>query len=223
MVEDLGMSIVGLHWLLAKTQGFHLTTDDRAVRNKTADYFKCLIELCSDLGGNVMVLGSPLQRNFSPPMTHEQAMANAVEVIKQFTEQLESAHVRLAIEPLGPQEGNFLNHASEARAMIQAIDSPSVRLHLDVKAMSSEGPPIDQIVRENSDWVIHFHANDPNKLGPGMGQVDQGPIFKALKEIGYRGWVSVEVFDYSPGVEQILTQSMDTMVRCERLASAASS
>jgi sugar phosphate isomerase/epimerase len=170
-----------------------------------------------------MVLGSPLQRNFSPPMTHEQAMANAVEVIKQFTEQLESAQVRLAIEPLGPQEGNFLNHASEARAMIQAIDSPSVRLHLDVKAMSSEGPPIDQIVRENSDWVIHFHANDPNKLGPGMGQVDQGPIFKALKEIGYRGWVSVEVFDYSPGVEQILTQSMDTMVRCERLASAASS
>jgi sugar phosphate isomerase/epimerase len=223
MVEDLGMSIVGLHWLLAKTQGFHLTTDDRAVRNKTADYLKCLIELCSDLGGNVMVLGSPLQRNFSPPMTHEQAMANAVEVIKQFTEQLESAQVRLAIEPLGPQEGNFLNHASEARAMIQAIDSPSVRLHLDVKAMSSEGPPIDQIVRENSDWVIHFHANDPNKLGPGMGQVDQGPIFKALKEIGYRGWVSVEVFDYSPGVEQILTQSMDTMVRCERLASAASS
>ena len=223
MVEDLGMSIVGLHWLLAKTQGFHLTTDDRSVRNKTADYFKCLIELCSDLGGNVMVLGSPLQRNFSPPMTHEQAMANAVEVIKQFTEQLESAHVRLAIEPLGPQEGNFLNHASDARAMIQAIDSPSVRLHLDVKAMSSEGPPIDQIVRENSDWVIHFHANDPNKLGPGMGQVDQGPIFKALKEIGYRGWVSVEVFDYSPGVEQILTQSMDTMVRCERLASAASS
>lgn len=223
MVEDLGMSIVGLHWLLAKTQGFHLTTDDRSVRNKTADYFKCLIELCSDLGGNVMVLGSPLQRNFSPPMTHEQAMANAVEVIKQFTEQLESAHVRLAIEPLGPQEGNFLNHASEARAMILAIDSPSVRLHLDVKAMSSEGPPIDQIVRENSDWVIHFHANDPNKLGPGMGQVDQGPIFKALKEIGYRGWVSVEVFDYSPGVEQILTQSMDTMVRCERLASAASS
>jgi sugar phosphate isomerase/epimerase len=156
-------------------------------------------------------------------MTHEQAMANAVEVIKQFTEQLESAQVRLAIEPLGPQEGNFLNHASEARAMILAIDSPNVRLHLDVKAMSSEGPPIDQIVRENGDWVIHFHANDPNKLGPGMGQVDQGPIFKALKEIGYKGWVSVEVFDYSPGVEQILTQSMDTMVRCERLASAASS
>ena len=221
MVEDLGMSIIGLHWLLAKTNGFHLTTDDRTVRNKTADYFKGLIELCSDLGGDVMVLGSPLQRNFSPPMTHEQAMANAVEVIKQFTEQLEAAKVRLAIEPLGPQEGNFLNHASQAREMIKAIDSPNVRLHLDVKAMSTEGRPIEQIVRENADWVIHFHANDPNKLGPGMGDVDQAPIFKALKDTDYNGWVSVEVFDYSPGVERILAQSMDTMRRCERLASIA--
>jgi len=221
MVEDLGMSIIGLHWLLAKTNGFHLTTDDRSVRNQTADYFKSLIELCSDLGGNVMVLGSPLQRNFSPPMTHDQAMANAVEVIKQFTGQLETAKVRLAIEPLGPLEGNFLNHASQARTMIKAIDSPNVRLHLDVKAMSTEERPIDQIVRENADWVIHFHANDPNKLGPGMGDVDQAPIFKALSEIGYNGWVSVEVFDYSPGVERILTQSMDTMLRCERLASNA--
>lgn len=218
MVEDIGMTIIGLHWLLAKTHGFHLTTQDASVRTKTADYFKCLIELCSDLGGDVMVLGSPLQRNFVPPMTHEQAMANAVDVIQQFVPELEKSNVRLAIEPLGPQEGNFLNHASQARAMIQAIDSPNVRLHLDVKAMSSEGPAIELIVRENADLVIHFHANDPNKLGPGMGQVDQAPIFKALSDIRYSGWISVEVFDYSPGVETILRASMDTMVRCQQAA-----
>jgi sugar phosphate isomerase/epimerase len=217
MVEDIGMTIIGLHWLLAKTHGFHLTTQDASVRAKTADYFKCLIELCSDLGGDVMVLGSPLQRNFVPPMTHEQAMANAVDVIQQFVPELENSNVRLAIEPLGPQEGNFLNHASQARAMIQAIDSPNVRLHLDVKAMSSEGPAIELIVRENADLVIHFHANDPNKLGPGMGQLDQAPIFKALSDIRYSGWISVEVFDYSPGVETILRASMDTMVRCQQV------
>jgi len=221
MVEDLGMSILGLHWLLAKTSGFHLTTDDVAVRSKTADYFKSLIELCVDLGGNIMVLGSPLQRNFTAPMTHDQAMGNAIDVIGRLTSGLESANVRLAIEPLGPQEGNFLNHASQARAMIQRIASPNVRLHLDVKAMSSEGFPIAQIIQDHADLLIHFHANDPNKLGPGMGDVDQAPIFKALKDVGYSGWVSVEVFDYSPGVEQILTASMDTMVRCAALASGS--
>lgn len=220
MVEDLGMEVIGLHWLLAKTSGFHLTTEDEGVRAKTADYLRRLIGLCFDLGGGVMVLGSPAQRNFVAPMTHAQASANAVDVLRRIVPDLEGAKVRLAIEPLGPQEGNFLNHASDARAMIEAIGSPWVRLHLDVKAMSSEGVPIETLIRDNADLMIHFHANDPNKLGPGMGEVDQVPIFQALHDVGYCGWVSVEVFDYTPGVETILRSSMQTMQRCVAMASA---
>lgn len=220
MVEDMGMEVIGLHWLLAKTSGFHLTTQDAEVRSKTADYLRRLIGLCSDLGGGVMVLGSPAQRNFVAPMTHAQAAANAVDVLRQIVPDLEGAKVRLAIEPLGPQEGNFLNHACDARAMIEAIGSSAVQLHLDVKAMSTEGAPIETIIRDNSDLMIHFHANDPNKLGPGMGEVDQAPIFQALHDVGYSGWVSVEVFDYSPGVDTILRTSMQTMQRCVAMASA---
>jgi sugar phosphate isomerase/epimerase len=48
-----------------------------------------------------------------------------------------------------------------------------------------------------------------------MGDVDQRPIFRALREIDYRGWVSVEVFDYSPGIETILRESMQCMQRCQ--------
>jgi sugar phosphate isomerase/epimerase len=140
--------------------------------------------------------------------------------LRRIVPDLEGAKVRLAIEPLGPQEGNFLNHASDARAMIEAIGSPWVRLHLDVKAMSSEGVPIETLIRDNADLMIHFHANDPNKLGPGMGEVDQVPIFQALHDVRYCGWVSVEVFDYTPGVETILRTSMQTMQRCVAIASA---
>ena len=211
--ESFGLEIIGLHWLLAKTNGFHLTTDDQEVRSLTAAYLIQLVELCSDLGGKVMVLGSPLQRNFPPEMGHARAAANAAQVLSAVVPALEKHGIRIAIEPLGPQEGNFLNFASQARDLIGAIGSDSIRLHLDVKAMSSEGTPIDQIIRDNADLMIHFHANDPNRLGPGMGDVDQRPIFKALQEIDYQGWVSVEVFDYSPGVETILTTSMQNMKR----------
>ena len=221
-VADQGMEVIGLHWLLAKTEGFHLTTSDVSVKNRTTDYFLHLIELCKDLGGNLMVLGSPLQRNFPSNQTHSQAMANAIETLLPLVPVLESAGIAIAVEPLGPQEGNFLNHASQAREMIDMIGSSNVRLHLDVKAMSSEGIPIAQVIQDNADIMIHFHANDPNRLGPGMMSpsqgdseiVDQQPIFQALHDIGYKGWVSVEVFDYSPGVETILRESWNNMQSC---------
>ena len=44
-----------------------------------------------------------------------------------------------------------------------------------------------------------------------MGDVDFHPIFQALSDIDYRGWVSVEVFDYEPGVERLARESMEYM------------
>ena len=210
-VEDAGLQIVGLHWLLAKTDGLHLTTMDSEARHRTADYLSDLARLCRDLGGTVMVLGSPQQRNRTEGQSMQQAMANAADVLKRVAATLESCGVRIALEPLGPQEGDFLNTAAEARQLQSLVGSPHVQLHLDVKAMSSEPTAIPTLIRDNADAMIHFHANDPNRQGPGMGEVDFQPIFQALREVNYDGWVSVEVFDHSPGVETLVRGSMANM------------
>ena len=210
-ISRAGVEVVGLHWLLAKTEGFHLTTADKSIRQRTATYLGHLTELCRDLGGSIMVLGSPQQRNFPADMTHETAAENAISVLEQLVPTLEAQRVTLAIEPLGPGEGNFLNHAADAVAIIERLNSPWVRLHLDVKAMSTEGQPIDKLIVDNARHLAHFHANDPNRQGPGMGDVDFVPIFAALRSIGYEGWVSVEVFDYSPGIERLARESMQNM------------
>src|SRR5262245_278192 len=56
--EACGVQIIGLHWLLAKTEGLHLTSPDEATRRRTADYLVELARCCRDLGGDLMVFGS---------------------------------------------------------------------------------------------------------------------------------------------------------------------
>jgi sugar phosphate isomerase/epimerase len=214
MMESAGLECIGLHWLLAQTEGFYLTTADAQVRARTSGYLAELARLCRDLGGRVMVLGSPMQRNLLPGVSHDEAMKYAADVLRSATTALEENDVVLAVEPLGPQEGNFLNTAELGVRLIEMVGHPLVRLHLDVKAMSTERRPIPEIIRENASLLEHFHANDPNRRGPGMGEVDFLPIFAALREIKYRGWVSVEVFDYEPGPERLARESIEYMRRC---------
>ena len=216
---DADLEVVGLHWLLAKTTGYYLTSPDAEVRRRTSGYLDELARLCRDLGGNVLVLGSPQQRNVLPNVTHEEATNYAIDVITNSLPALVENNVTLALEPLGPAEGDFWNTAAEAIATIERIQSPHVQLHLDVKAMSSETKPITDVVREGAQYMVHFHANDPNRRGPGMGDVDFVPIFETLRDVGYDGWVSVEVFDYEPGIETLATDSIRYMQAClEKMA-----
>lgn len=210
-----GLEVIGLHWLLAKTEGFYLTTPDKTVRDATADYVRELARCCRDMGGTIMVFGSPLQRNVQPGVSMEDAMKYAAEVFQATMPTLEECGVTLAIEPLGPAEGNFLNHAADGVELMKMVDHPNCQLHLDCKAMSSEGQPIPDIIRANAAHMAHFHANDANRLGPGFGEIDFVPIFQALADVKYDGWVSVEVFDYSPGVERLAKESIDYMRKCE--------
>jgi sugar phosphate isomerase/epimerase len=205
------LEIIGLHWLLAKTKGFYLTTPDAAVRAATTEYVKELARLCRDLGGSVMVFGSPLQRNLLPGVSREEAMKYAAEVFSQAMPTLEELDVTLAVEPLGPADGNFLNTAAEGVELCEMVGSSHCRLHLDCKAMSSEATPIPDLLRKFRREMVHFHANDPNLRGPGMGELDFVPIFQALGEIDYRGWVSVEVFDYTLGSEVLARESIEYM------------
>ena len=215
MAEDAGLEVIGLHWLLAKTEGFYLTSPDPTVRRRTAEYLSTLAEVCADLGGKIMVLGSPKQRNLLPGVSYDDAEAYATEVLHGAIAACKQFGVTIALEPLGPAEGDFLLNAKAGIRLVQLVESPHCKLHLDVKAMASEGRPIDQIIRESREWLAHFHANDPNLLGPGMGEVDFRPIFAALREINYQGWISVEVFKYEPSPDEIARKSMEYMRQTE--------
>jgi sugar phosphate isomerase/epimerase len=214
-IARAGLDCVGLHWLLAQTEGFHVAHPEAEVRQRTVAYLGELARLCHDLGGRVLVFGSPKQRSLLPGMTSEEAVGHIQEVFTKLVPVLEATDTVVALEPLAPTETDVLTTASETCRLIERIGSPHVRLHLDVKAMSSEEPSIPDIIHASAPYLEHFHANDENLRGPGFGAVDFTPIFRALDEVHYGGWVSVEVFDYAPGPERLARESIDYMRRIE--------
>lgn len=209
-----GVDIVGLHWLLAHTTGFHLTSPDAGVQTRTADYLIALTRACRDLGGDVMVFGSPAQRSRLPGVSAAHALDAAAATLERVLPALDDCRVNLCLEPLTRDETDFMNTCADALALITRLGHPRVVLHLDVKAMSAESAPVPDTIRRHAGHAGHFHANDPNRKGPGMGAVDFVPIFAALRQSGYKGWVSVEPFDYAPDPETVARKSIDYMRRC---------
>ncbi len=208
LVEQSGLVVTGLHWLLAKTTGLHLTSPDPDVRARTTDYLIELVKFCSDLGGTIMVFGSPKQRDRLEGVSSEQALRFATEVFQHTMPIAESRKVTIAFEPLARRETNFINTADEASELIRRVSHPHFRLHLDVKAMCDMGRPVPELIRASKRQIAYYHANDPDGHGPGHSGLDHRPFAAALREIGYDGWVSVEVFDYKPDPRAIAAKAM---------------
>ncbi len=223
LARDAGIEVIGLHWLLVGPEGLHITDPDAAVRQRTTEYLKALMHFCADVGGRVLVFGSPNQRNLRPGVSREQARAWLIESFSAALPVAEAAGVTLCLEPLPPPECTFIQTTREALDVITTIGHPNLRLILDVKSMAGEqqltGEPIPTIIRRVAPYVAHVQANDANRGYPGSGAIDFVPIFEALRDAGYDGYVSVEVFDFSPGPETIARKSIDYLRRCYAAAS----
>ncbi len=202
---DAGVEIPGLHWLFVSPAGLHMTCPDPAVRQRTAEYLKALAGFCADLGGKVMILGSPKQRSIEPPSTFEEGWKRARDLLASCGPALAARGVTLCIEALSPKETNFVNTLDESSRMADEIGHPNIGVMLDVKAIASMPDGVIGTIQRFGSRAGHFHANHPSGKGVGMplfegeGEpLDYAAILKALRATGYDGWVSCEPFDYKP-------------------------
>ena len=190
---DLGVPVVGLHWLLVGPEGLHLY--DPEARDVTRPYLELVSRFCADIGGEVLVFGSPAQRCTPENMDRQVAQRLAKEVLTDWAELCGELGLLLCLEPLTPDVTDFLTSAAETDRLIKEIDHPALALHLDVRATLSEKQPTAELIRVHKDTLRHLHVNDAGMIPPGAGSTEYGPIIAALRDIDYSGYLSLEVFD----------------------------
>lgn len=193
-----GLQCAGLHWLLTKPEGLHIGSPDDAVRHRTVDYLAALAEFCAFLGGQDMVFGSPKSRDVPPGADRAEYWQRAKDTMRAAGERAYEVGAVIAMEPLARSISNFLNHASEVRRFVREVNHPGVLMMVDCYSMGDEAIPRGQVIRESRGLIAHVHANDTTRREPGTGTLDFGEVICALKEVGYEGWVSLEVFEIDP-------------------------
>jgi sugar phosphate isomerase/epimerase len=200
-VEASGLVVTGLHWLLVKPEGLSLTDPDTAVRARTIEVMIRLTALCAELGGAVLVHGSPKQRQIAPGETHAVALARLQDGLARVASAATKAGVIYCIEPLSRNETALVNTVAEAAELVRSIDQPGLRTMIDCSAAGlTETCPIPSLIDRwlPTDLIAHIQVNDPNRRGPGQGEMKFAPILAALKRHDYAGTIAVEPFDYLP-------------------------
>jgi D-psicose/D-tagatose/L-ribulose 3-epimerase len=201
IVEASGLVVTGLHWLLVKPEGLSLTDPDASVRNRTLEVIIHFIGLCAELGGNVLVHGSPKQRQIAPGETHAVALARLQDALAQVALAAARVGVTYCIEPLSRRETSLVNTVAEAAELVRSIDHPNLRTMIDCSAAGlTEDDSVPSLIDRwlPTGQIAHVQVNDPNRRGPGQGEMKFAPILAALKRHNYTGTIAVEPFDYSP-------------------------
>jgi len=196
--EENGIEIVGLHWLLMKPEGLYINHPDEFIRIQTQEYIEALIHFCADIGGKVLVHGSPHQRTIKEGWSPKESWDFAKETFKVCLKAARQRNVIYCLEPLSPRQTNFINTIDEALQFVKEVRHPNFKMVFDCRSASaSEKSLTESLLRAlDSGYLRHIHMNDSNGLGPGFGETKFEPILKTLLKNGYKGYLSVEVFSY---------------------------
>ncbi len=222
MLQDMknaGIVCAGLHWLfVAPPEGLHFTTPDEQLRLRSIDYLKRLIDFCADMEGEIMVFGSPNQRGSIDGLTAQEATENYKDGLAKVADHAQSRKVKILIEPLPKKDTDVINTLAEAMRIVNELNHPAISTMFDFHNSIDETEPFDVLVKKYYDNIDHVHVQNMDGTVITKDSIPDEfiAVFKLLKEMGYKKWVSLEVFDFTPGGKYIAEESLKTFLEIER-------
>jgi sugar phosphate isomerase/epimerase len=218
-----GLVAIGLHALLTAPKGLHVTTPDAALRARSWGYLRSLVDLCGDLGdGGLLVFGSGKARSTTGGATRAEAAGRIEEGLARLAPHAEARGVRVVLEPLARPYSDVLNTLDETVAVVRRIASPAVRTMIDCRQTAALGTAVDvaALISRHHEHVEHVHVNERDGRHPGTGDFPFETLLAALRKVSYRGWLSLEVFNFEAGGARIAGETAQFMRKLERTLDA---
>ncbi len=219
-MKNAGIECAGLHRMFGLPfTGLHFTTPDKHVRQRCINYLVKLIDFCGDIGGNTIVWGSPNQRGTINGITLHDALQYFADGLSKVADHAQQRDIEILIEPISTRDTDIVNTLADAVEIVEKINHPAISSMFDFHNTLDETEQSHELVRKYFDHIHHVHFQN---MDGGLVTSDTIPreyiqVFEVLKDLNYQKWISVEVFDYSPGGKYIADESMKTFMQIEKI------
>jgi sugar phosphate isomerase/epimerase len=172
-------------------QGLSLTDAAAPTRAAALDFLLGMIDFGGRLGAPA-ILGS-MQGRCPPGMPREHALELLASGLSRCAQRAASHGVPFIYEPLNRYETNLCNRLTAAARFLDQHALANVVLLADLFHMNIEEPDLTDAIRDSGARIGHVHFADSNRQAMGFGHTDPGPVFAALRELHYAGFLSAEI------------------------------
>lgn len=193
LVEQHGLRVAavgtGAGWVIHKLS---LTHPDSANRGRARDFIKGIIDLAGGFAAPA-IIGS-MQGRWEGDIDRGRALGWLAEALEELGGHAARHGVPLLYEPLNRYETNLFNRLGDTADWLRTLRTRNIRILADLFHMNIDEANSAAALREAGALVGHVHFADSNRRAVGFGQTNIAPIVAALREIGYSGYLSAEIF-----------------------------
>jgi protein FrlC len=189
ILDDNGIAVSSMLPAPGGGPGFNVASPLEEERREAVAQYKQVIELCSDLGGpTVMYIAGWQIYGTSRIQAWEWSRQALTEIAKTAAD----FEIVLVVEPT-PTDSNLVESCDDAIEMMEQVGAKNVGLMFDTQhAYYRNEVPTDYVYRMGKN-LRHIHLSEFGRLPPGAGRGDFVGLVSALREIGYKGYLTMEI------------------------------
>jgi sugar phosphate isomerase/epimerase len=178
---------------------------DESVRREAIRRTKGIIDFASCFGAQVNI--GRLRGRLFPDTPREKSIDWMYAAFEDVTDYAAERGITMTLEPIAHIFCNNINSTHEGVDVVKRVGRDNFRLMADVFHMNLEDASVEAGFTEMRPYLSHIHVCDSNRLAPGRGNFDFKTITEMIKQIGYRAYISAEIFQF-PSQDIVLEETI---------------